>query len=107
MRWKIYIVFDVVIVAAQGRGNYFEVRGGGGKRLPRSKVTPTQNKRLPGFGPLFFGRDPRSRAKSNKNEKINDFHSPKLGGGAPTAPKLWGQVAPLPPPTWFPIPVAA
>ena len=26
----------------QGRGNYFEV-GGGGKRLPGSKVTPTQN----------------------------------------------------------------
>ena len=27
----------------QGRGNYFEVGGGGGKRLPGSKVTPTQN----------------------------------------------------------------
>ena len=26
----------------QGRGKYFEV-GGGGKRLPESKVTPTQN----------------------------------------------------------------
>ena len=26
--------------------------------------------------------------------KMNDIYSPKLGGGSPTAPQLWGQVAP-------------
>ena len=38
---------------------------------------------------------------------MNDFHSPKLGGGgggAPTASKLWGLVAPTSPPPRFPRP---
>ena len=47
--------------------------------------------------PVFFGRDPSSRAKTKKI-KMNDFHSPELGGGAPTASKLWGQVDPTAPP---------
>ena len=29
---------------------------------------------------------------------MSDIDSPKLGGGAPTASKLWGQVAPTAPP---------
>ena len=34
---------------------------------------------------------------------MNDIDSPTLGGGgAPTASKLWGQVAPTPPPPTAP-----
>ena len=37
----------------QGRGNYFEV-GGGGAKSPGVQGNPhTQNKKVPGFGPLF------------------------------------------------------
>ena len=50
-------------------GKYFEV---GGKRLPGSKVTPTQNQKLLEFGPLFFGRNPNSRVKTDKN--TNERH---------------------------------
>ena len=46
--------------------------GGGGKRLPGAKVTLTQNETFPGFRPILFGRDPSSRAKTNKNK--NERH---------------------------------
>ena len=48
--------------------------GEGDKRLPGSKVIPTQN-----FQDLvyyFFGREPSSRAKTNKNK--NERHWPRL-----------------------------
>ena len=57
---------------ARGAGTALKL---GGKCLPGSKLTPNLNSKLPGFGPLFFRRDPSSR------KKMNDIDSPKLGGG--------------------------
>ena len=50
----------------QGRGNYFEV-GGGGQTSPGVQGNPYTKLKTPGFGPLFLG-DPSSRAKTNKNK---------------------------------------
>ena len=45
----------------QGRWNYFEV-GGGGETSPGVPGNPYPKLKTPGFGPLFFGRDPSSLA---------------------------------------------
>ena len=42
--------------------------GGGGLRGPR--VTPLQNQKPLGFGPLFFGKGPILQTKNNKAFKI-------------------------------------
>ena len=63
-----------------------------GERLPGPKVTPT------GFGPLFFGSDPSSRAKTHKN-KYERHWQPKVGWAAPTQLPSWrGKLARVPPP---------
>ena len=81
----------VTIQINTGARNYFEV---GGKRLPRSKVTPTQNKNSR-IGPLFLGENQVNVQKQTKI-KMNDIDSPKLGGRRPTLCKLGGGKLPGP-----------
>ena len=68
--------------------------GGGGQTSPGVQGNHYPRPKTPGFGPLFFGRDPSllSKTNTNKNERLSE------SGGAPTASKLWGQIAPRPPP---------
>ena len=70
----------LLLAVAQGRGNYFEVGGGGGKRLPGFKVTPTQTKNSLDLAHYFLVETQVHVQKQTKI-KMNDFHSPKLGGG--------------------------
>ena len=53
--------------------------------------------KLPGFRPLFFGRDPSSRAKTNKNKNEPNRQS-KVGGAAPLRSKSWSGKRPRCPP---------
>ena len=52
---------------------------------------------IPAFPTIFLGETQVQVQKQTKM-KVNDNDSPKLGGGAPTASKLWRQVAPTGPP---------
>ena len=79
---------------SQGRGNYFELWG---KHLPGSKVTPTQNLKLPRFGPLFFGETQFHMQKQTKI-KMNDIDSPKLRGRRPHNFQVVGASFPHSPP---------
>ena len=74
----------------QGRGNYFEVGGGGGanvSRGPRQFLPKTKNS--PDLAHYFLGETQVDVQKQAKI-KMNDNDSPKLGGGqvAPTAPPV-------------------
>ena len=81
----------------QGRGNYFEV-GGEGQASPGVQGNPyPKTKNSPDLAHYFLVETEVHVQKQTKI-KMNDFHSPKLGGGAPTASKLWRQVAPTAPP---------
>ena len=69
--------------------------GGGGRRLPGTKVTPTQNKNSRIWSTIFWG-DSSSDAKANEN--INERHrQSKVGGEAPKLPSWGGELPPLAP----------
>ena len=70
-----------MVVDGQGRGNYFKV-GGRGKRLPGSKVSPTQNNNFPDFPTIFWG-EPQDHVKKQTQIKINNIDSSKLSGRRP------------------------
>ena len=78
--------------------------GGGGQTFPGVQGNPTQILNSPDLAHYFLGENQVHVQKQTKI-KMNDIDSPKLGGGAPTTAKLWGQVAPTAPgsrvPAWI------
>ena len=69
---------------------------GGGQHVSVSRQPLPKTKNSPDSTHCFFVRAPSSRAKTNKNK--NERHcSLKLWSGAPTGPKLFGKLPPLPP----------
>ena len=82
----------------QVRETYFEVVGGGGQRSPGFQRNPYPKLKTPRIWPTIFGRDP----DKNKNERLSQSVCCCCWGGAPTASKLWGQVAPTAPPPRLP-----
>ena len=90
----------------QGRGNYFEVRGGGANvsRTPRQPLLKTKN--TLDLAHYFLERV-QIHVIAKKNRFFTLTVSPKLGGGAhsqlPSCGVGWGKLTPLPPPPrWFP-----
>ena len=77
--------------ALQGRGDYFEV-GGGGQTSPGVQGNPNPKLKTPRIWPTVFGRDPSSRAKTNtnKNERHLQF---KVWVTLPKVPS-WGASCP-------------
>ena len=87
----------------QGRGNYFEV-GGGGQKSPGVQGNPYPKLKTHRIWPTIFW-ETQIHVQTQTKIKINDIDSPKLGGGgAPTASQLWGQVAPTAPPPGSSVP---
>ena len=89
---------SIVQSRSQRPGNDFEVGRQGGKRLSGFKITHTQTKNSLDFAHYFFGRDPSSCAKTNKNK--NERHRQSKVGGAtpPPVQKLEGKRPRCPPP---------
>ena len=83
----------------EGRDNYFEVGGGNVSRAPREPLPKT--KKSPDLAHYFLG-ETLVRVQKETKIKMNYIDRRKLGGGAPTASKLWRQVAPTAPPPRFP-----
>ena len=70
--------------------------GGGGQTSPGVQGNPYPKlKNFPNFPPLFFGRDPSSRAKTNTNKNERHRRS-KVGGTAPSGPEVGEASAPAP-----------
>ena len=88
----------LVSMVVRGAGTSLKLGGGGRKRLPGSKVTPTQNSNLIGFGLLFF----LGGTQVNVIDKNNRLDSPHQSWGERTHSfQVWGARCPhcpLPPP---------
>ena len=122
---RTYIRLEITTVAdsalrhspcKQGRGNYFEV-GRGGQTSPGVKGNLPKTKYSRIWPTIFWGGIKVHVQKQTKIQ-MNDIHSPKLGGGGETLPKLpsWGggKLRPLHPPppmapasliSWLKIPI--
>ena len=87
------------VTLPQRPGNDFEVGGGGRKRLPGSKVTPTQNS--PDFAHYFLGGTEVHVPKQTQI-KMNDIDSPKVRGAS--SPASSSLPPPPPPPVAGPMP---
>ena len=83
----------------QGRGNYFEVGGGGGQPSPGVQGNPYPKLKTPRIWPTIFREGPKFTCKNKPNWKNMILTVQSWNGGAPTAFKLWGQVLPPPAPT--------
>ena len=80
--------------ASRGAGTTLKLGGGGGQTSPGVLGNPYPKiKKILGFGPLFWER-PSWHVETNKNNNERHWQF-NVGGAAPTASKLWRQVAPI------------
>ena len=71
--------------------------GGGGQTSPEAQGIPYPKLKTPRIWPTTFLGETEIPVQKQTKIKMNDIDSPKLGG-APTASKLWGQIAQAAPP---------
>ena len=96
----------VKVCPLQGRGNYFEVWGGG-QTSPGVQGYPYPKLKTPRIWPtIFWYRGPSSHAKTNKN-KNERLSQSKVGRPAPSQlQSCGGKVAPTAPPPRPPVPAS-
>ena len=106
--WPICFPFTLISVDIrvykQGRGNYFEVWGGGaGQTSPGVKGNPYPKLKTPRIWSTIFWEGARIHVQKQTKIKMNDIDSPKLGGRRPHSFLIGGNLPLLPPPQ-FPHP---
>ena len=94
-----------VTCVIQGRGNYFEVWGGG-QTSPGVQGSPYPKLKTPRIWPTIFFRETHVRVQKQTKIKLNHIDRPKFGGGGcPHSFKVVGASCPhCPPPPRFPRP---
>ena len=81
----------------RGRGAGTTLKLGGGQTSPGVQGNPYPKIKTPRIWPTIFWGENQVHVQKQTKINMNDNDSPKLGGGAPTASKLWGKLPPLPP----------